>query len=110
MINIPTADVHNEIWSRLETVEDLKVAVKHCPKCRYPIEKKVGCNHVICSRCAQAFCYHCEGEWADHGDHYDCNASASTFDVRSFARFGPFSRGLSEPEFRLFDTVVRQTG
>lgn len=32
-----------------------------CPKCRYPIEKNGGCNHVRCSSCQFYFCWHCGG-------------------------------------------------
>ncbi|KAJ4476743.1 hypothetical protein J3R30DRAFT_3488613 [Lentinula aciculospora] len=30
-----------------------------CPGCNVHIEKSVGCNHMICSKCKQHFCYRC---------------------------------------------------
>lgn len=30
-----------------------------CPHCSSPVEKTVGCNHMICSKCQAHFCYLC---------------------------------------------------
>ncbi len=35
-----------------------------CPKCRWPIEKAEGCDHMTC-RCGHQFCYRC---LADYGE------------------------------------------
>ena len=48
-----------------------------CPKCKMPIEKNDGCNHMTCSKCAHDFCWVCLGRWAIHGSrtggYYQCN-------------------------------------
>ncbi|KAJ3870155.1 hypothetical protein EV359DRAFT_69515 [Lentinula novae-zelandiae] len=30
-----------------------------CPGCKVHIEKSLGCNHMVCSKCKQHFCYRC---------------------------------------------------
>ncbi|KAG0324835.1 hypothetical protein BGZ99_001399 [Dissophora globulifera] len=35
---------------------------RHCPSCRFVIEKQQGCNHMIC-HCGQSFCYACGDPW-----------------------------------------------
>ncbi|KAF8921702.1 hypothetical protein BGZ52_011350, partial [Haplosporangium bisporale] len=35
---------------------------RHCPSCRFVIEKNVGCNHMVC-HCGQSFCYACGNAW-----------------------------------------------
>lgn len=54
-----------ELWSQKcldesETVNWLTVNTKPCPKCRKPVEKNGGCNHVSCL-CGQSFCWLCGG-------------------------------------------------
>ena len=35
---------------------------RHCPSCRFVIEKQQGCNHMVC-HCGQSFCYACGCPW-----------------------------------------------
>ncbi|KAF9111405.1 hypothetical protein BGX27_004981 [Mortierella sp. AM989] len=35
---------------------------RHCPGCRFVIEKQQGCNHMVC-HCGQSFCYACGHPW-----------------------------------------------
>ncbi|KAI8595989.1 hypothetical protein EDD21DRAFT_389672 [Dissophora ornata] len=35
---------------------------RHCPSCRFVIEKQQGCNHMVC-HCGQSFCYACGHAW-----------------------------------------------
>ncbi|KAF9170323.1 hypothetical protein BGX21_002299 [Mortierella sp. AD011] len=35
---------------------------RHCPSCRFVIEKQQGCNHMVC-HCGQSFCYACGYPW-----------------------------------------------
>ncbi|KAL6654621.1 hypothetical protein ACP70R_008086 [Stipagrostis hirtigluma subsp. patula] len=58
-------DSQNAIWLLANT--------KHCPKCRRPIEKNQGCNHMHCSCCGHHFCWLCL-EPAGIGYHYSCES------------------------------------
>ncbi|CAO3565231.1 unnamed protein product [Mortierella alpina] len=37
---------------------------RHCPSCRFVIEKQQGCNHMVC-HCGQSFCYKCGQLWSE---------------------------------------------
>ncbi|TVU23613.1 hypothetical protein EJB05_25988, partial [Eragrostis curvula] len=56
--------------SNAETANWVLANTKHCPRCRQPIEKNQGCNHMRC-RCGHAFCWLCLGP-AGKGNHYMC--------------------------------------
>lgn len=38
--------------------------IKDCPRCRTPIEKTEGCNHMECSGCKTHFCWVCMGQFS----------------------------------------------
>ncbi|OQS01015.1 hypothetical protein THRCLA_05800 [Thraustotheca clavata] len=40
--------------------------VQTCNKCKWPIEKHGGCNHMTCLRCAYEFCWLCQQDWNTH--------------------------------------------
>ena len=68
-----SAESENIIW--------IKANTKKCPKCRKPIEKNQGCNHMTCRKevggCSYEFCWICMGDWTKHGSetggYYKCN-------------------------------------
>jgi ariadne-1 len=61
--------------SESETTNWVLANAKHCPKCRRPIEKSSGCNHMTCSSpCHHEFCWLCLGDWRPHvAGVYKCN-------------------------------------
>lgn len=44
------------------------VMVRNCPKCRYPIEKHLGCNFMYCIMCQTSFCWECLTPMINHKD------------------------------------------
>lgn len=64
-----------------ENITWILANTKECPKCKKPIEKNQGCNHMTCRKeaggCGFEFCWLCQGPWADHnsatGGFYRCN-------------------------------------
>jgi len=63
--------------SEAENMQWILARTKKCPKCRVPIEKNQGCNHMNCQSCRHQFCWLCKGDWKDHGTatggFYKCN-------------------------------------
>ena len=57
---------------------------KPCPKCKTPIEKNKGCNHMTCYKCKHNWCWICLGPWSEHGSstggYYQCNV----FDAKAY--------------------------
>jgi hypothetical protein len=55
----------------------LKANTRPCPKCKIPIEKADGCNHVVCHSCHHEFCWICRQDWklhsTDTGGFFRCN-------------------------------------
>ncbi|XP_042503652.1 probable E3 ubiquitin-protein ligase ARI8 [Macadamia integrifolia] len=57
-----------------ENVTYILAYTKPCPKCKRPIEKNQGCNHMTCSApCKFQFCWICLHPWSDH-QRTTCNA------------------------------------
>lgn len=60
-----------------ETAHWIIANTKKCPKCGVRIEKSQGCNHMTCRSCRFEWCWVCEGDWQQHGNHtggfYKCN-------------------------------------
>ena len=55
----------------------LRTFTKPCIKCKTPIEKDEGCNHMRCQSCDTHFCWVCMQPWEIHGEKtggfYECN-------------------------------------
>lgn len=50
-------------WKRANNVKD-------CPKCKMPIEKTMGCNHMECMVCRAHICWVCMEVFGESGDVY----------------------------------------
>ena len=46
-----------------------KYFVKKCPNCSIIVEKKGGCNHIICAKCHYQWCWLCNNKYEN--DHFD---------------------------------------
>ncbi|XWS14630.1 hypothetical protein CRYUN_Cryun35bG0025700 [Craigia yunnanensis] len=54
--------------SEAENVNYILAFTKHCPKCKRPIEKNMGCSHMTCrAPCYFQFCWLCLQDWTNHG-------------------------------------------
>ncbi|CAG8494145.1 20498_t:CDS:2 [Cetraspora pellucida] len=70
--------------AELETSKWVKSNTQPCPQCETPIEKSMGCNHMLCTRCETHFCYLC-GNWIDPKEPYQhFNDSKSPCNRRLF--------------------------
>ena len=65
---------------------------KICPTCRHLIERRDGCNLMLCSSCKTKFCYGC-GETRDSTINCDCGLG-----LGDFAQFG--QAGANGPQNR----------
>ena len=64
--------------SENENFKWIQLNTKLCPKCRNPIEKNQGCNHMSCTHngCGHEFCWLCLADWKNHdevtGGNFEC--------------------------------------
>lgn len=64
-------DVAQKLW--------IKANTRPCPRCKAPIEKQEGCNHMTCTNrhCRHEFCWICRKDWKLHnsetGGFFRCN-------------------------------------
>jgi len=71
------AHVHEACPPPSNLAEWIEENTKQCPKCKEPIEKASGCNHMTC-RCRHQFCKFSFGSlkstgWLCLGPHPNCN-------------------------------------
>ncbi|KAM9976232.1 hypothetical protein ACTFIR_010073 [Dictyostelium discoideum] len=57
-----SVNLHNELLNYSWIINNTTI----CKRCKYPIEKNGGCNHVTCSRCYFQFCYVCGEDYFKH--------------------------------------------
>jgi len=63
----PTLDLQTHHWLMLNT--------RPCPRCRVPIQKQGGCNHMQCRACKASFCWACMRE-GQHCRSFACHNGA----------------------------------
>jgi E3 ubiquitin-protein ligase RNF14 len=51
------------------SLEYLRMHTTPCPTCAAPVQKTMGCNHMLCYRCQSHFCYLCSA-WLDPANPY----------------------------------------
>lgn len=71
-------------WHEGQTCEEVQIEefdkwvegkdVKDCPKCKYKIEKNLGCDHMTCINCHYEFCWNCFDPWQDNHFGIGCRA------------------------------------
>lgn len=76
------AEAANAAWLENNT--------ERCPRCKQPIEKNDGCNHISC-RCGHHFCWACMRPWSDHS-----RATGGSY----YCRMAPSDRGPTGPRRR----------
>jgi len=63
----PQLDLQTHHWLMLNT--------RPCPRCRVPIQKQGGCNHMQCRACKASFCWACMRE-SQHCRSFACHNGA----------------------------------
>mmetsp|Transcript_54426 Transcript_54426/g.129704 ORF Transcript_54426/g.129704 Transcript_54426/m.129704 type:complete len:632 (-) Transcript_54426:79-1974(-) len=53
------ASQRRKLAEELASLRMILADTKPCPKCRMPIVRSQGCNHMCCSNCQTHFCYRC---------------------------------------------------
>ncbi len=53
----------NFVAGEKETQEWKRINTKDCPKCKSPILKNGGCEHMTCKKCKYEFCWMCLHSW-----------------------------------------------
>ena len=48
-----------------------KMGIKKCQKCKTPIQKDGGCNHVTCLKCHSHICWKCEKVFPNSPECYN---------------------------------------
>ncbi|KAK5654697.1 hypothetical protein OQA88_7021 [Cercophora sp. LCS_1] len=57
-------------YAALEEAKE-RLGIKDCPKCKTPIEKTDGCNHMTCGGCGTHICWECMQTFKESGPCYD---------------------------------------
>ena len=76
-----------KLWLKLQqedgmTTKWISAHTKDCPKCKKPIEKNGGCNHMSCGQCRAEFCWLCLGNWSNHSSCSAHKTSANETEER----------------------------
>ncbi|ELP91237.1 ariadne RING finger, putative [Entamoeba invadens IP1] len=64
--------IKNEDENKERMVQWIKQNTKICPRCKNPIQKNGGCNHMTC-RCGHQFCWLCMADY--NSNHWSTNTT-----------------------------------
>jgi hypothetical protein len=84
----------------LLTNDWLRKNTKPCPKCAVAVERKTGCNKIICTRCETAMCWACGLEYYKAAGHaypqeaWTCNRAPAAERASSGIEDGSITRFL----------------
>ncbi|CAD8106650.1 unnamed protein product [Paramecium primaurelia] len=84
-----------------------QLVIQRCPKCKAPIQKKEGCNHMTCYQCRFQFCWLCRARYTRM--HFDSDNCFGCPD-KQFSNDEPHSRPRWKKYggiiFELFATIL----
>ncbi|CAD8194272.1 unnamed protein product [Paramecium pentaurelia] len=84
-----------------------QLVIQRCPKCKAPIQKKEGCNHMTCYQCRFQFCWLCRARYTRM--HFDSDNCFGCPD-KQFSNEEPYSRSRWKKYggiiFELFATIL----
>ncbi|KAN0014538.1 hypothetical protein ACTFIU_000856 [Dictyostelium citrinum] len=89
-------DLNNELLNYDWIIKNTTI----CKKCKYPIEKNGGCNHLTCSRCYHQFCYIC-GE-----DYFQHSPSKCTIKNSVYSFLQVFTNNTNDFDIKFLETFL----
>ncbi|CAK91884.1 unnamed protein product (macronuclear) [Paramecium tetraurelia] len=76
-----------------------QLVIQRCPKCKAPIQKKEGCNHMTCYQCRFQFCWLCRAKYTRmHFDQDNCFGCPD----KQFSSDEPYSR----PRWKKYGGII----
>lgn len=88
--------VDGSLHSEFQSLLWLKKNTSPCPKCKFPINKNGGCNHMRCSKCNYYFCWLCGGDGYQCGS-YRCNKTGILTYLNEINEPSDMNNHLSDP-------------
>jgi ariadne-1 len=81
-----------------ETCNWLHANTRDCPKCKVPINKDGGCNHMHCKKCDAHFCWVCLGNFDHNSYAHTCNKYKEEEDAKITASRAALKRFVHHSE------------
>jgi len=85
-VNAPDKLRRQRLVEELESLKYIMSVTVPCPKCKMPITRSQGCNHMICGNCATHFCYRCGADITQAGYNHFRADRCPTFDREEVER------------------------
>lgn len=80
----------------LESLRFILAGTTPCPKCKMPVSRTQGCNHMICANCSTHFCYRCGADITEAGYGHFRADKCPTFDRDEVERLRGNVDGVGE--------------